>query len=183
MQVLSQSLALVLPGSDQIGSRLDQLVGQLGGLYGDREQISEQSNDALVCLRAASAPRVRGLIRSSPTSVVPRRSGATYGSLESSPILASTVPFTRIAAAGTRRVSQSAARAPSRPVLPAGMLSEAAADIGHRPCRILPRAVEQPVDAALQPDPQGIEDHREEQHDDRGLHRQSGCRRARDQAE
>jgi hypothetical protein len=48
VQVSPQSLAFLLPGSDQIGSRLDQLVSQLGSLYGDREKIGEQGNNALI---------------------------------------------------------------------------------------------------------------------------------------
>jgi hypothetical protein len=58
------------------------------------------------------------------------------------------------------------------------MLSELGADIGHGP-RGIPRAIEQPIDAALQPDPQGIEDRREYQHDDRGLHHSPPAARAR----
>lgn len=47
------------------------------------------------------------------------------------------------------------------------VLSEPGAHLGHCPRWILPRTVEQSINAALQPDPDGIEDHGQNQHDDR----------------
>ena len=57
---MSQSLALVLPGSNQIGSRRDQLVCQLGGLYGESEQITDGFH------LTASLSVLRNLLESTP---------------------------------------------------------------------------------------------------------------------